>query len=496
MSRESLASDIWRACDVMRRDDGTTGIMEYMEQLSWLLFLKAFEDIEDRHEITVRNYKSEYARALDGPYRWSVWTGSRRKRAEQRVEEARQVLSKALANFERVRRRTDSLRLDKDQASKDNHVVKADKTTDTEQGYLEAQWMVDEAEIDLQNAETELQSTITWLNEQVKILYDEQNVENQVLSLIERQFGGQLSLTEDQLNLLRDTERQLGQALAVKLVKGLEGQELLNFVDDRLFPYLRHLSGTPEQNTISSIFREIPGNRMRSANNLRKVITLLSGIHFDNQQDTQIVSQIYEVLLSRLGTEGGIAGEFYTPRPIINFMVQVINPKIGETLYDPFSGSAGFLVEAFKRMSVQELTLKDHETLQRFTFYGQEKKPLPTLLGMMNMILHGVLTPNISRTNTFANEDIRDIPLDQRYNIILTNPPFGASEDPDVQINFPIQSTATELLALQYIMAKLQPNGRCGVIVPNGTLSSAVEAFINVKKMLLEKFNLYAEGRK
>jgi hypothetical protein len=137
MSRESLASDIWRACDVMRRDDGTTGIMEYMEQLSWLLFLKAFEDIEDRHEITVRNYKSEYARALDGPYRWSVWTGSRRKRAEQRVEEARQVLSKALANFERVRRRTDSLRLDKDQVSKDNHVVKADKITDTEQGYLE-----------------------------------------------------------------------------------------------------------------------------------------------------------------------------------------------------------------------------------------------------------------------------------------------------------------------------------------------------------------------
>jgi type I restriction enzyme M protein len=495
MSRDSLANDVWRACDIMRRDDGTTGIMEYMEQLSWLLFLKAFEDIENHYEEVVRNYGNVYSRALDGPYRWSIWTGSLRKRAESQLAEARQAFSKATVALERSRKRTDALKSSKSPDTTNGKIIESnyiEKINEAGQDNWEAQLVADDAQTALKAAEMYFDETLAWLEDQVKILYDEQHVEQGVLDIVERQFGGQLDLSQEQFNLLRETERQAGRILAAKLVKGLDGQDLLDFVDNRLFPYLRHLKGTPERDTINVIFREIPGNRMRSPNNLREVITLLDKVHFEEQEDTQIVSQIYEGLLSRLGTEGGIAGEFYTPRPIINFMVRVIDPRIGETIFDPFSGSAGFLVEAYKHMAPQEQNAQDHERLQRSTFYGQEKKPLPTLLGMMNMILHGALTPNITRTNTLEKEDVRNIPSDQRYHIILTNPPFGGTEGAHIQDNFPIQSTVTELLALQYIMAKLDPKGRCGVVVPSGVLFRVDDAFVGVKKMLLENFNLYA----
>jgi type I restriction enzyme M protein len=490
MSRENLANDIWHACDIMRRDDGTTGIMEYMEQLSWLLFLKAFEDIENQYEATVQNYGNEHTRVLDGPYRWSIWTGSLRKRAESKLAEARQTLNKAIAAAERARKRTDSLSAD-NQNGKKARINETAKTNELEQEYGEVQVAVDKAQRAFLDAKLHLEKTIAWLEDQVRILYEEQYVERQVLSAVERQFGGQLNLTQDQFNHLRDAERRTGQALAIKLVQGLVGQDLIDFVDQRLFPYLRHLTGTPEKDTISSIFREIPGNRMRSAGILQEVIDSLDRIHFDDKEDTQVVSQIYEVLLSRLGSEGGIAGEFYTPRPIVNFMVQAIDPEIGETIFDPFCGSAGFLVEAYKRMNLQERTPQDHEKLQRSTFYGQEKKPLPALLGAMNMILHGVLTPNITRTNTLEDNAFKN-PTSKRYDIILTNPPFGLTEGAHVQANFPVSSALTELLALQYSLAKLRPNGRCGIVLPNKVLSSVSKPFVAVKKNLLENFNLYA----
>ena len=164
-----------------------------------------------------------------------------------------------------------------------------------------------------------------------------------------------------------------------------------------------------------------------------------------------------------------MAGEFYTPRPVIRFMVEVIDPKIGETVYDPACGTCGFLVAAYEYLKEQEKTTKDREILQRHTFFGQEKKTLPALLGTMNMILHGVLVPNIQRKNTLE-ENITEVT--QKYDIVLTNPPFGGKENKQIQNNFPVSANATELLFLEYIIKKLKGDktARCGMVVPEGTL--------------------------
>jgi type I restriction enzyme M protein len=137
-----------------------------------------------------------------------------------------------------------------------------------------------------------------------------------------------------------------------------------------------------------------------SVYNLKDVLEIVDQINFSSSDDIYTVSHTYENLLQRLGSENKMAGEFYTPRPVIRFMVEVIDPKIGETVYDPACGTCGFLVAAYEYLKQQEQTTKDREILQRHTFFGQEKKTLPALLGTMNMILHGVLVPNIQRKNT------------------------------------------------------------------------------------------------
>jgi len=268
------------------------------------------------------------------------------------------------------------------------------------------------------------------------------------------------------------------------------GEKLIKFIDKELFPYLRSLSGTAEKETISTIFKEIAGNRMKSSFNLKDVITLIDDVDFNDPDDSHIVSQVYEDLLLRMGKEGGVAGEFYTPRPIVRLMVKIVNPKIGETILDPFCGSGGFLVESFNWMKKsKEITVNDYEIMQKKTFVGQEKKPFPYLLGIMNCILHGLLTPNIIRKNTLE-DNIRHIPESERFDVIMTNPPFGGKEGRQIQQNFPIQSQATELLALQYVMKKLKRDGRCGIVVPEGVLFRG-DAFAQVKKELLENFNLH-----
>ncbi|MEM2991228.1 MAG: N-6 DNA methylase, partial [Halobacteria archaeon] len=192
----------------------------------------------------------------------------------------------------------------------------------------------------------------------------------------------------------------------------------------------------------------------------------------------------------RLGKEGGIAGEFYTPRPIVRLMVKIVDPKIGETIFDPFCGSCGFLAESYKHMmGSKNITVEEYEKLQKETFHAQEKKPFPYLIGVMNCILHGLLTPNVVRKNTLE-DNIRNIPEARRHNVILTNPPFGGKEGRQIQQNFPVQSQATELLALQYVMKSLKQNGRCGIVVPEGVLFRG-DAFAQVKKELLENFNLH-----
>jgi type I restriction enzyme M protein len=345
-TRETLANEIWRACDILRRDNNCGGIMEYIEHLSWLLFLRFLDAQEEEWETQAQLAGRPYTRILDGDLRWSEW------------------------------------------ATKD--------------------WPAD---------------------------------------------------------------------------------RLLEFVHGRLIPYLQSLGGDPLRETIRSVFAERNVVVCASGYNLKEVLTIIDGIDFHSQDDIFTVSQVYEELLRRLGSENRLAGEFYTPRPVVRFMVEVVDPKIGETVYDPACGTCGFLAQSYLWMKRYERTLEDHRTLQERTFFGQEKKSIPALLGLMNMVLHGVTAPRIVRRNTLE-ENIRQVT--ERYDVILTNPPFGGVEGRHIQANFPVPSSATELLFLQHIMKKLKPRdgARCGMVVPEGTLFRG-GAFAEVKRDLLEQFNLH-----
>jgi len=276
--------------------------------------------------------------------------------------------------------------------------------------------------------------------------------------------------------------------------------ELVAFVRGRLLPGLAALTGSPLAQTIAKLFSdETMGDQTVVRNvpvcasdyNLKQVIQIINEIHFDRDEDFFAITRFYEALLARMGQENQLAGEFHTPRPIIRFMVDVIDPQIGETVYDPASGSAGFLAQAYLHMQQQVRTLENAQTLQSRTFYGQEKKALAALLGTMNLVLHGVTTPDIVRANTLE-EDMKGS-VEKRYDIVLTNPPFGGKEGSHIQNNFAVKNNATELLFLQHILKKLQhtPNARAAVVVPEGTLFRS-GAFAEVKQILLEDFHLFA----
>ncbi len=347
--RQSLANDIWRACDILRRDNNCGGVMQYVEHLAWLLFLRFLDAQEEEWEAEARLAGELYEPILEDDLRWGNW------------------------------------------ARKD--------------------WKAD---------------------------------------------------------------------------------ELLAFVHGRLIPYLQSLSGSPVRETIGSIFSERNVIVCASPYNLKDVLEIINRIDFHSQDDIFTVSQMYEGLLKRLGNENRMAGEFYTPRPVIRFIVQLVAPQVGETVYDPACGSCGFLAQSYQYIIAQageSLTIEQDEFLQRRTFYGQEKIAVPALLGLMNMVLHGVAAPNVVRCNTLE-ENIRSVR--ERFDVVLTNPPFGGTENPQIQSNFPVKATATELLFLQHIMKKLKPRdgARCGMVVPEGTLFRG-GAFATVKQELLERFNLH-----
>jgi len=345
-TRETLANDIKHACDILRRDNNCGGVMEYVEHLSWLLFLR-FLDAQEEEWATHAQLRGEtYEPLLDDEFRWSAW------------------------------------------AAKD------------------------------------------W-----------------------------------------------------------EADDLIGFIHGKLIPHLQALGGDPLRETISGVFSDRNVVVCASGYNLKDVIGVVNEIDFHSQDDIFTVGQVYEDLLKRLGSENKLAGEFYTPRPVVRFIVQVVSPQIGETVYDPACGTCGFLAEAYELMQRQEATTKHRRTLQEETFFGQEKKALPALLGTMNLVLHGVTAPTVRRRNTLE-ENIRTVT--ERFDVVVTNPPFGGTEARQIQQNFPVQVQATELLFLQHIMKKLKPRdrARCGMVVPEGTLFRT-GAFSQVKKDLLEQFSLH-----
>lgn len=277
--------------------------------------------------------------------------------------------------------------------------------------------------------------------------------------------------------------------------KALTGDDLKDFVDHKLFPYLKKFKATAEsadtiEYKIGEIFSELK-NKIQSGYNMREVINLIDGLRFRSHTEKHEMSHLYEGKIQNMGNAGRNGGEYYTPRPLIKTIVKVVAPSIGDKIYDGAVGSAGFLCEAFEYLkSSKSLTTKDVETLQKKTFYGKEKKGLAYIIGIMNMILHGVEAPNIVHTNTLA-ENLADIQEKDRYNIVLANPPFGGKERAEVQQNFPIKTGETAFLFLQHFIKILKANGRAGVVIKNTFLSNTDNASVSLRKQLLESCNLH-----
>jgi type I restriction enzyme M protein len=294
--------------------------------------------------------------------------------------------------------------------------------------------------------------------------------------------------------------------------EGITGDELISFVNNEetvlpdgsrgpgLFAYLRSLAGRnggDRRDVIATVFKGTI-NRMINGYLLRDVINKVAGIHFGSSEELHTLGSLYESMLREMRDAAGDSGEFYTPRPVVRFMVAVTDPKLGETILDPACGTGGFLVEAFQHLEKQCKTVQDRGLLQKRSIFGGEAKPLPYLLAQMNLLLHGLDSPQISPNNSLAVR-ITEIGEKDRVDIILTNPPFGGEEERGILANFPSdkQTAETALLFLQLIMRKIRrvsKPGRAAVVVPNGTLfGDGVCA--RIKEELLKEFNLHTVVR-
>jgi type I restriction enzyme M protein len=275
----------------------------------------------------------------------------------------------------------------------------------------------------------------------------------------------------------------------------LKGDDLTEFVDGKLFPYLKRFkqeaqSADTIEYKIGEIFSELK-NKVQSGYNLREVINLIDELRFRTHAEKHEMSHLYEDKIKNMGNAGRNGGEYYTPRPLITTIVKVVDPKIGERVYDGASGSCGFLCEAFSYLTEgKSLSSKETEIIQKRTFYGKEKKSLAYIIGTMNMILHGIEAPNIIHTNTLT-ENLSDIQEKDRFDVILANPPFGGKERAEVQQNFPIKSGETASLFLQHFIKIMKAGGRAGVVIKNTFLSNSDNASVALRKQLLDNCNLH-----
>ncbi len=346
-----LAAVIKSARDAMRKDAGLNGDLDRIPQLAWLLFLKAFDGLEQNREVTERNFRP----AIEAPYRWRDWAAD---------------------------------------------------------------------------------------------------------------------------------------------PNGMTGEPLLAFVNTKLIPYLRELSGTAShdpRDVLAAVFKET-NNRMLSGYLLRDVVNKVNEINFASSDDIHTMAHLYESMLREMRDAAGDSGEFYTPRPVIRFMVQQIAPKLGEVILDPACGTGGFLVEALDFLQPKVRTAEQKRALTD-NLRGVEKKPLPYLLGMMNLVLHGLDQPNTIRGNALARP-LKDINRSDRVDVILTNPPFGGEEEKSIQANFPSdkQTAETSWLFLQLVIRTLKDGGRCAIVAPNGLLFGDGVG-TRIKEQLLTDCNLHTVVR-
>ena len=318
---------------------------------------------------------------------------------------------------------------------------------------------------------------------------------------LERERALQAELDGKPYSFIIDDEHRWSRWAAPKTASGefdhnkaITGPDLIAYVDNMLFPYLRGFklrAAGPDtiEYKIGEIFSEIK-NRFQSGYSLRDALELIDELRFGSQVEKHELSHLYEAKIRNMGNAGRNGGEYYTPRPLIRAMIDVVHPSIGETIYDGACGSAGFLCEAYDFLRRSDLSTADVETLQKRTFYGKEKKSLAYVIAVMNLILHGIDAPNIIHTNTLT-ENLSDIQERDRYDIVLANPPFGGKERPEVQQNFPIRTGETAYLFLQHFIRKLRAGGRAAVVIKNTFLSNTDNASVALRRELLTECNLH-----
>jgi type I restriction enzyme M protein len=319
---------------------------------------------------------------------------------------------------------------------------------------------------------------------------------------LERDRATSAELTGKSYTPIIAPEYQWSVWAAPKLTNGkidhnaLTGDDLLEFVNGKLFPYLKKFKLSAEnadtiEYKIGEIFSELK-NRLQSGYNLREVINLIDELRFRTHAEKHEMSHLYEDKIKNMGNAGRNGGEYYTPRPLITTIVKVVDPKIGDKIYDGAVGSAGFLCEAYDYLKTgKELSTKEWEILQKRSFYGKEKKSLAYIIGIMNLILHGVEAPHIIHTNTLA-ENLADIQEKDRYDVVLANPPFGGKERAEIKQNFPIKTGETASLFLQHFIKMLKAGGEAGVVIKNTFLSNTDNATVALRKELLQNCNLHS----
>lgn len=335
---------------------------------------------------------------------------------------------------------------------------------------------------------------LTWIMF-LKFLDDMEKIEEEKAAIAGKKFRGAIDApyrwrdwAADEAGITGPDLLQFLTAEEVTLPSGKKGPGLFRYLKE-----LRGLNGKRDRrDVVSTVFRGL-SNRMESGYLLRDVVNLVHGIHFDASEEIHTLGRLYETILREMRDAAGDSGEFYTPRPVVRFMVEVTAPQIGETVLDPATGTGGFLTEAFEFMKPQADTVKKRGILQDSTFFGGEPKSLPYLLGHMNLLLHGLEAPQISPDNSL-NVRLTEIGESDRVNVILTNPPFGGEEEAGILNNFPEdkRTSETAFLFLQLIMRRLKRRGkgRAAVVVPHGVLfGDGVAA--RIKADLLKDFNLH-----
>lgn len=275
--------------------------------------------------------------------------------------------------------------------------------------------------------------------------------------------------------------------------KALTGDALLSLVNDRLFPTLKNIEATREtprsKAIVKDVFEDI-NQYMKNGTLLRQVINVINEIEFDDAQDRHLFGDIYEGILKDLQSAGN-AGEFYTPRALTDFIVEMLHPRLGETFGDFTSGTGGFLTSALKYLEPQIKTAEDGKLYQNAVM-GQEWKPLPYLLSITNLLLHDVEAPNIRHCDSLATK-VTDFTGKDKVDVIGMNPPYGGSTEASVKSNFPMEMRSSETadLFMVLIMYRLKAGGRAGVIVPDGFLFGTDGAKLAIKTKMLKDFNLH-----